>query len=160
MLLKKAGTVVVGAAAGMLALSGAAFAGEAPCHTGGSTDSGHSRDHGHSGHHHSGHHHGGHHGTQPGEPTSGSGGGASARNGDCSNSGNQLVGVNCTNVQAPINQLGIGSSYLNADGSQGGGASARNGNQTNTGSQLVGVNGTNAQAPINQLGVLSQYTNL
>ncbi|WP_433801813.1 hypothetical protein [Actinomycetospora sp. CA-084318] len=50
MLLKKAGMVVIGAAAGVAALSGTAFAGEAPCD--------HGSDRGVEGSHHHGHHHG------------------------------------------------------------------------------------------------------
>ena len=137
-MLKKAGMVAVGAAAGMVVLTPAAFAGDAPS----SSDSGHSWGHDH------GHHHG----------HSSDKGGASAHNGDCLNGGDQLVGLNCTNVQAPINQLGVLSKYDN-HGGHGSGASATNGDSANFGDQLIGLNGTNVQAPINQLGVLSSYDN-
>ena len=50
MLLKKAGMVVLGAAAGVAALSGTAFAGEAPSSSG--HDHSWDRDHGHGHHHH------------------------------------------------------------------------------------------------------------
>ncbi|WP_026205041.1 hypothetical protein [Actinomycetospora chiangmaiensis] len=167
MLLKKAGMVVLGAAAGVAALSGTAFAGDWPGDSGGQSqswghdhDGDHGRDHGH------GHSHGGN-------------GNASASNGDCANFGDQLVGLNCINVQAPINQLGVLSSYDNSsdhghgrngnartgdarDGRDGGGngnASARNGDSYNFGNQLIGANGLNVQAPINQLGLLSAYNN-
>jgi hypothetical protein len=163
MLLKKAGMVVLGAAAGVAALSGTAFAGDMPTST--------SHDHGHH------HHHdrddenvGGD--TNPDEPGNGN---ASASNGDCANFGDQLVGLNCVNVQAPINQLGLLSDYDNSSiggGSNGnarvggdstgggnGNSSARNGDSVNFGDQLIGANGLNVQAPINQLGVLSRYDN-
>ena len=151
MLLKKAGMVVLAAGAGMVALTPAAFAGDAPetASTGGHSWGGdQGGDHG--GKHHGwGHDHHKH---------SEGGDGASAKNGDCANFGSQLVGVNCTNVQAPINQLGVLSKYENHGGS-GNGASARNGDSANFGDQLIGLNGTNVQAPINQLGVLSSYDN-
>ena len=167
MLLKKAGMVVLAAGAGMVALTPAAFAGDAPTLTSSdSGDSGHSwdgdrggKDHGKDHGQHHGHGHDrdwdGHHKHSTG------GDGASAKNGDCANFGSQLVGLNCTNVQAPINQLGVLSSYDNhgGHGGSGNGASARNGDSANFGDQLIGLNGTNIQAPINQLGVLSSYKN-
>lgn len=159
MLLKKAGMVVLGAAAGVAALSGTAFAGEAPMTSG--HDHGHHHDHDRD--HGRDHSHGGGNGN------------ASARNGDCANFGDQLVGVNCVNVQAPINQLGVLSGYDNSsdgdgrngnartggdsDGGGNGNASARNGDQVNFGDQLIGLNNINAQLPINQLGLLSGYDN-
>jgi hypothetical protein len=173
MLLKKAGMVVLGAAAGVAALSGTAFAGDYQGTSGGhdhswghdhDKDRDHGRDHGHS--------HGGGNGN------------ATARGGDCANFGDQLVGLNCVNVQAPINQLGILSAYDNSsDGDRDGGrngnartggdhggrggdrdggngnASAVGGNQANFGDQLIGLNNINAQLPINQLGLLSAYNN-
>jgi hypothetical protein len=156
MLLKKAGMVVLAAGAGMVALTPAAFAGDAPQ----SSDSGHSwggDDHGgkdHGGKDHGGWGHGHHKHSKGGD-------GASATNGDCANFGSQLVGVNCTNVQAPINELGVLSQYKNGGhGGHGGsdGASARNGDSANFGDQLIGLNGTNVQAPINKLGILSSFT--
>ncbi|GLZ55180.1 hypothetical protein [Actinomycetospora sp. NBRC 106378] len=164
MLLKKAGMVVLGTAAGVAALSGTAFAGDYQGTSGG--DHGHSWDRDH-GHHHS--HDGGN-------------GNASARTGDCANFGDQLVGLNCIAVQAPINQLGLLSSYDNSSDDNGGGrngnartggdrdgrdgdgggngnASARSGDQANFGDQLIGVNNVVAQLPINQLGILSGYNN-
>ncbi|MDD7966927.1 hypothetical protein [Actinomycetospora lemnae] len=80
-MLKKAGIVVLGATAGMLSLAPLASAGEAGHH--------HDEDRSHS---------------------SSSDCGASAVQGGQANTGNQLVGVNNTNVQAPINQLGVLSS--------------------------------------------------
>lgn len=163
MLLKKAGMVVLGAAAGVAALSGTAFAGDMPSSTG--------HDHGH-------HHHG------PDRDRDRDRGGdiensAVASNGDCANFGDQLVGVNCTNVQAPINGLGVLSSITNvsdsgsradngdgrsARGDNGGdienSAVARNGDSYNFGDQLIGLNGTNVQAPINNIGILSEITNI
>ena len=97
MLLKKAGMVVLAAGAGMVALTPAAFAGDAPS----SSDSGHSSGHDHGGKHHG---HWGH----------GSGNHASASS--CDNGANQLnaskndslVGVlNGSQVAAPINACHI-----------------------------------------------------
>ncbi|HEY2222304.1 hypothetical protein [Actinomycetospora sp.] len=149
MLLKKAGMVVLAAGAGMVALTPAAFAGDAPSS---SSDSGHSWG----GDDHGGQDHGWGHGHHKHSKDKG---GASATNGDCANFGSQLVGANCTNVQAPINQLGVLSKYDNHGGSGANGASAKNGDSANFGDQLIGLNGTNVQAPINQLGVLSSYDN-
>ncbi|MCD2187294.1 hypothetical protein [Actinomycetospora soli] len=162
--------VVLGAAAGVAALSGTAFAGDMPSTR---TD-----DHGH--HHHHDHDKDRDHGRD--HSHGGGNGNASARNGDCANFGDQLVGLNCVNVQAPINQLGILSGYDNSSDDDGGrngnartggdnggrggdrdggngNASARNGDSVNFGDQLIGVNGLNAQLPINQLGLLSGYNN-
>ncbi|GAA4863535.1 hypothetical protein [Actinomycetospora straminea] len=82
-MLKKAGIVVLGATAGMISLAPLANAGEA-------------RDHGHDEHH-----------------SSSDCASATAVGGRQGNTGSQLVGVNNTNLQAPINQLGVLSSYDN-----------------------------------------------
>ena len=159
-MLKKAGIVVLGATAGMISLAPLASAGEA--------------HHGHGDRAHS---------------SSDDCSGATAIGGEQRNSGSQLIGINNTNLQAPINQLGVLSSYDNdcddddngrhghrhgkhghgghghggrddADGdNDGGGATAVGGEQVNTGDQLIGINNTNIQAPINQLGILSSYDN-
>jgi hypothetical protein len=172
MLLKKAGMVVLGAAAGVAALSGTAFAGDMPSSTGHDHSWGHDHDHDKDRDHGRDHSHGGGNGN------------ATARGGDCANFGDQLVGLNCVNVQAPINQLGILSAYDNSsdndrdggrngnartggdrDGRGGdrdggnGNATAVGGNQANFGNQLIGLNNINAQLPINQLGLLSAYNN-
>ncbi|MDL5157437.1 hypothetical protein [Actinomycetospora termitidis] len=169
MLLKKAGMVVIGAAAGVAALSGTAFAGDMP--EKGGHDHSWDRDHGH------GHHHG--HDRDRDRDRGDNDGNATAIGGDCANLGDQLIGVNCVNVQAPISQLGVLSTYNNdddgrdgragfghgRDGRDGGGdndgnATARGGDQINTGDQgLLGLNNVNIQAPISQLGVLSTYNN-
>ncbi|PVZ08649.1 hypothetical protein [Actinomycetospora cinnamomea] len=156
-MLKKAGIVVLGATAGMISLAPLASAGEA-----------HDDDHDHRGHSHSS-----------------SDCGASAVQRGQLNTGDQgLLGINNTNIQAPINQLGVLSAYDNdgcdgddderggrggrgghghghggRDDNDGGGASAEQRGQLNTGDQLIGINNTNIQAPINQLGILSAYDN-
>lgn len=106
MLLTKAGMIVLGTAAGVAALSGTAFAGDASA-----TPSSH--DHGH-------HHH--HHGWDRDNVrdrgdnirfgdddnsirSSDDDASPSARNGDQTNTGDQLIGVNNTNIQAPISAL-------------------------------------------------------
>jgi hypothetical protein len=132
-MLKKAGIVVLGATAGMISLAPLASAGEA--------------HHGHGDRAHS---------------SSDDCSGATAIGGEQRNSGSQLVGINNTNLQAPINQLGVLSSYDNDcddEDNDGGGATAVGGRQVNTGDQLIGINNTNIQAPINQLGILSSYDN-
>ena len=86
-MLKKAGIVVLGATAGMISLAPLASAGEARDH-----DHDHDRAHSHS---------------------SSDCASATAVGGRQGNTGSQLVGVNNTNIQAPINQLGILSSYDN-----------------------------------------------
>jgi hypothetical protein len=153
-MLKKAGIVVLGATAGMISLAPLASAGEAH-------DRHHDRAHSHS----------------SSECAS-----ATAVGGRQGNTGSQLVGVNNTNIQAPINQLGVLSSYENDcddddrrghhghhghDGHGGrdddergsSSATAAAGDQINTGDQVIGINNTNIQAPINQLGILSSYDN-
>ena len=84
-MLKKAGIVVLGATAGMISLAPLASAGEAR---------GHDDDHGHS-------------------RASSDCASATAVGGRQANTGSQLVGVNNSNIQAPINQLGVLSSYEN-----------------------------------------------
>lgn len=79
-MLKKAGIVVLGATAGMLSLAPLASAGEA--------------SHGHDNDNHRSH-------------SSSDCDGASARQGGQLNTGDQVVGVNNVNVQAPINQIGV-----------------------------------------------------
>jgi hypothetical protein len=153
-MLKKAGIVVLGATAGMISLAPLASAGEA-------SHGDHDRAHSHS---------------------SSDCASATAVGGRQGNTGSQLVGVNNTNIQAPINQLGVLSSYDNDcddddrrghrgghrghggrddhDDERGGSsATAVGGDQVNTGDQLIGINNTNIQAPINQLGILSSYDN-
>jgi hypothetical protein len=83
-MLKKAGIVVLGATAGMISLAPLASAGEA--------------HHGHGDRAHS---------------SSDDCSGATAIGGEQRNSGSQLVGINNTNLQAPINQLGVLSRYDN-----------------------------------------------
>ena len=110
MLLKKAGMIVLGTAAGVAALSGTAFAGEASA-----TPS--SQDQGHHGHGH-GHGHGHDRDRDRGDRGdvqfgdndnsvrfSDDDASPSARNGDQTNTGDQLIGVNNTNIQAPISAL-------------------------------------------------------
>ncbi|MFC5140806.1 hypothetical protein ACFPK1_21405 [Actinomycetospora rhizophila] len=89
-MLKKAGMVVLGATAGMLTLAPLASAGEA-------------------GHDHDSHR----------SHSSSDCDGASARQGGQLNTGDQAVGVNNVNVQAPINQIGV-LSRLDSDGGRGG----------------------------------------
>ena len=86
-MLKKAGIVVLGATAGMISLAPLASAGEARDH-----DHDHDRAHSHS---------------------SSDCASATAVGGRQGNTGSQLVGVNNSNIQAPINQLGVLSSYEN-----------------------------------------------
>ena len=112
MLLKKAGMIVLGTAAGVAALSGTAFAGESPnC----------DKDRGVESTNHGGH---GHHGNDRDRDRDRGGrdnirfgdddnsvrfsdddASPSARNGDQTNTGDQLIGVNNTNIQAPISAL-------------------------------------------------------
>jgi hypothetical protein len=137
-MLKKAGIVVLGATAGMISLAPLASAGEARDH-----DHDHDRAHSHS---------------------SSDCASATAVGGRQGNTGSQLVGVNNTNIQAPINQLGVLSAYENDcddddDDNGSSSATAVGGDQVNTGDQLIGINNTNIQAPINQLGILSSYEN-
>jgi hypothetical protein len=75
---------------------------------------GHRHGHRH-GHDHDRHDHDRHDGDRhDGDRRGGGSGGASAEGGDQRNSGDQgLIGINNTNIQAPINQLGILSSYDN-----------------------------------------------
>lgn len=84
-MLKKAGIVVLGATAGMISLAPLASAGEARDH-----DHDHARSH-----------------------SSSDCASATAIGGRQGNTGSQLVGVNNTNIQAPINQLGVLSGYEN-----------------------------------------------
>lgn len=71
-------------------------------------------DNGRHGHRHGKHGHGGHgHGGRDDADGDNDGGGATAVGGEQVNTGDQLIGINNTNIQAPINQLGILSSYDN-----------------------------------------------
>jgi len=91
-MLKKAGIVVLGATAGMISLAPLASAGESHGH----------RDH-------------------DNHSSSNCDGGATAYQGGQANTGNQLIGVNNTNIQAPINQLGVLSSLNDDDDDRRGG---------------------------------------